>query len=140
MEAGDGEAGLYRARASVDRKRAQTNPTTACGTYGSSREVISAAESFTFTDARASSRCCSLVAPTIGAVMTGLESKPGQGYLRAWDAPCRGDRRYAIDDISVLRGGFREEPLVGVVGLGLSGRIWRRCEWLTKSTTPEPSG
>jgi hypothetical protein len=32
------------------------------------------AESFTFTDARASSRWCSLVAPTIGAVMTGLAS------------------------------------------------------------------
>ena len=31
-------------------------PTTACGTYGSSREVISSADSFTFTDARASSR------------------------------------------------------------------------------------
>src|SRR6266404_9521999 len=37
-------------------ERAQTKPTTACGTYGSSREVISSAESFTFTDARASSR------------------------------------------------------------------------------------
>jgi hypothetical protein len=30
-----------------------------CGTYGSPREVISQAKSFTFTDARASSRCCS---------------------------------------------------------------------------------
>jgi hypothetical protein len=38
-------------------KGAQTKPTTACGTYGSSREVISSAKSFTFTDARASSRC-----------------------------------------------------------------------------------
>jgi hypothetical protein len=32
------------------------------------------AESFTFTDARASLRWCSLVAPTIGAVMTGSDS------------------------------------------------------------------
>src|SRR5258705_382262 len=54
-------------------KGAQTTPTTACGTYGSSREVISSAESFTFTDAGASSRWCSLVAPTIGAVMTGFD-------------------------------------------------------------------
>jgi hypothetical protein len=34
-------------------KWAYTKPTTGCGPYGCSREVISSAESFTFTDARA---------------------------------------------------------------------------------------
>jgi hypothetical protein len=38
------------------------------------QKVISSAQSFTFTDARASSRWCILVAPTIGAVITGLAS------------------------------------------------------------------
>jgi hypothetical protein len=44
-------------------KRIQTNPTTACGTYDSCREVISSEESFTFTDARASSRCSFVLNP-----------------------------------------------------------------------------
>src|SRR6201987_267030 len=39
-------------------QRTYTKPTTGCGTYGCSREVISSVESFTFTDARASSRWC----------------------------------------------------------------------------------
>ena len=46
-------------------ERTQTKSTTACGKYGSSREIISPAESFTFRDAKASSRWCNLVAPTI---------------------------------------------------------------------------
>ena len=39
------------------------NPAIAWGTYGPSSNVISWAESFRVTAARASSRCCSLVAP-----------------------------------------------------------------------------
>src|SRR5712671_1798911 len=69
-----GERRVMIAACAASWKGAQTKPTTACGTYGSSREVISSAESFTFMDARASLRWCSLVAPTIGEVMTGLAS------------------------------------------------------------------
>src|SRR5215472_15262919 len=47
--------------------RTYTKPTTRCGTYGCSREVISSAESFTFTDARASLSKPVITASIIGA-------------------------------------------------------------------------
>ena len=90
--------------------------------YGSSREVVSSADSFTFTDARASSRWCSLVAPTIGAVITGLDSSQASATC-ARNAPRRRDRRHAIDDLAVRLGGVREEARDRLVGLGPDARV-----------------
>jgi len=49
-----------------------SNPTTPCGTYISSKRATSSAESFTDSAARASSKWCGFVMPTIGDVMYGF--------------------------------------------------------------------
>src|SRR3984893_97213 len=90
--------------------------------YGSSREVVSSADSFTFTDARASSRGCSLGGPTSGALIPGLDSSQASATC-ARNAPRRRDRRHAIDDLAVRVGGVREEARDRLVGLGPDARV-----------------
>jgi hypothetical protein len=54
--------------------------------------------------------------------MTGLESShaapPGPGKA----SRCR-NLGYAIDDLAVCLGGFREQPLVGIIGLRSDARV-----------------
>src|SRR5689334_17307022 len=67
---------LGRRAAYLDAGRflSHEKPRTGWGTYGSSSAAISSEESVSDSAATASSRWCGLVAPTIGAVITGLES------------------------------------------------------------------
>ena len=52
-----------------------------------------------------------------------LGEQPRQRHLRPRNAPCRGNLGHAIDNLAVCLGGFCEEPLVSVVGLGPDARV-----------------
>jgi hypothetical protein len=64
----------------------------------------------------------SLVALTIGAVMTALASS-GQRHLRLWNAARRSDLGHAIDHLVVCFGGFPEQSLVSIIGLGADAGV-----------------
>ena len=62
------------------------------------------------------------MAPTIGAVITGLDSSQASATC-ARGMPRRRDRRHAIDDLAVRLGGVREEARDRLVGLGPDARV-----------------